>query len=175
MSNAMSKTLFCIKEMKAMCKGIAPSYVVKKVRTICKNQKLHLTLQNQWLVKVEIVKSIDNCKGYFLSRSKFLSHIPSDLIFQAVYLQDLFFRRYAFRSYFLGHMLSGFVFQAVRYYFLIALSSIYRWIIPSNFKLYLQIDYAIKFCKNLGTMWRNTIEFKAYLHPSRGFKICSNN
>lgn len=113
MSNAINKTPLCIEEVKAMCKGIAPSYVVKKVRTIYKDQKLHLTLQNQWLVNVEIIKSIDNCKGYFLSRSKFLSRIPSNLIFQAVYLQDLFFRQYAFRSYFLGHMLSGYVFQAV--------------------------------------------------------------
>ena len=43
-SNAMRKISLCMKEIKVIRKGIAPSYVVKEMRAIRKSQKFHPTL-----------------------------------------------------------------------------------------------------------------------------------
>ena len=119
MSNAMRRAPSCMEEMvKVMRDGIAPLYVgdlrrrkapshVMEVMRAMQWEGLHPTswrgwnqcavAPNWWLVGVEIARSIDNYKGCFLSRSNSLGRMPSDPILQAVCLQILSFRPYAFR------------------------------------------------------------------------------
>ena len=78
---------------------------------------------NWWLIRVEVARSINNYKACFLSRPRSSSQMSSNLIFQAICLQVLSFRLYAFKSNCSGHMPSGlrnfllscllFVFQAI--------------------------------------------------------------
>ena len=94
----------------------APPHVVEKMRAM-RWERLHSTswrgweqcaaAPNWWLVGVEVARSIDDYKGCFLSRPRSSGRVPSDPIFQAVYLQVLSFKPYPFRSYLLGRMPSG--------------------------------------------------------------------
>ena len=159
-SNVMRRAPSCMEEMvKAMRDGIAllyvgdlrrrkaPSHVVEVMRVMWW-EELHPTswrgweqcaaTPNWWLIGVEVARSIDDYEGCFLSRPRSLGRMPSDPILQAVCLQVLSFRLYAFRFSLPNAVL----------FFLMPpdlSSSSTWWVTPPSFTRFHSMGYATKF------------------------------
>ena len=104
-----------------------------------------------WLVRVKVVKLINNYKVCFLFKLRSLDRMLSDFIFQTICFQVLSFGPYAFKSYLLGHMFWGLIFQVIclevisfRLHIFRSCSSSLQILFFNLSKFYLLISYTIK-------------------------------